>query len=190
VDNLRDYAPNAIVVRIEDGGHRPMKSHPMLVNRAIPDFLSGRMLRTPRRARNFRNWRHIADERCRARSAKSPRTCSNIPVSLKRVLETGFDNTARPGSQCWTALEANALCLTGNDQCRFKFTVINVRKPTLAGIFPFPGVDCLGARQTSCHPNGPRFRQNFRVAGMVNSLRGCSFCYVPLFSTTTAAAPL
>jgi len=39
LDNLHDYAPNAIVVRIEDGGHRPMQSHPMLVNRAIRDFL-------------------------------------------------------------------------------------------------------------------------------------------------------
>jgi len=29
LDNLHDYAPNAIVVRIEDGGHRPMQSHPM-----------------------------------------------------------------------------------------------------------------------------------------------------------------
>ena len=39
LDNLHDYAPDAIVVRIEDGGHRPMQSHPMLVNRAIRDFL-------------------------------------------------------------------------------------------------------------------------------------------------------
>jgi pimeloyl-ACP methyl ester carboxylesterase len=39
LDNLHDYAPNATVVRIEDGGHRPMQSHPMLVNRAIRDFL-------------------------------------------------------------------------------------------------------------------------------------------------------
>jgi pimeloyl-ACP methyl ester carboxylesterase len=39
LDNLHDYAPNAIVVRIEDGGHRPMQSHPMLVNRAIRDFV-------------------------------------------------------------------------------------------------------------------------------------------------------
>ena len=39
LDNLHDYAPNAIVVRIDDGGHRPMQSHPMLVNRAIRDFL-------------------------------------------------------------------------------------------------------------------------------------------------------
>ena len=39
LDNLHDYAPNAIVVRIEDAGHRPMQSHPMLVNRAIRDFL-------------------------------------------------------------------------------------------------------------------------------------------------------
>jgi pimeloyl-ACP methyl ester carboxylesterase len=39
LDNLHDYAPNAIVIRIEDAGHRPMNSHPMLVNRAIRDFL-------------------------------------------------------------------------------------------------------------------------------------------------------
>jgi len=39
LDGLHDYAPNATVVRIEDAGHRPMTSHPMLVNRAIRDFL-------------------------------------------------------------------------------------------------------------------------------------------------------
>jgi len=39
LDNIHDYAPNAIVVRIEDAGHVPMRSHPMLVNRAIRDFL-------------------------------------------------------------------------------------------------------------------------------------------------------
>ncbi len=39
LDNLHDYAPNATVVRIEDAGHLPMQSHPMLVNRAIRDFL-------------------------------------------------------------------------------------------------------------------------------------------------------
>ena len=39
LDKLGDYAPNATVVRIEDAGHRPMQSHPMLVNRAIRDFL-------------------------------------------------------------------------------------------------------------------------------------------------------
>jgi pimeloyl-ACP methyl ester carboxylesterase len=39
LDHLHDYAPNAIVIRIDDGGHRPMQSHPMLVNRAIRDFL-------------------------------------------------------------------------------------------------------------------------------------------------------
>jgi pimeloyl-ACP methyl ester carboxylesterase len=37
--NLDDYAPNAMVVRIEDAGHYPMQSHSMLVNRAIRDFL-------------------------------------------------------------------------------------------------------------------------------------------------------
>jgi pimeloyl-ACP methyl ester carboxylesterase len=39
LDNLQDFAPNATVVRIEDAGHRPMQSHPMLVNRAMRDFL-------------------------------------------------------------------------------------------------------------------------------------------------------
>ena len=39
LDNLHDHAPNATVVRIEDAGHRPMQSHPMLVNRASRDFL-------------------------------------------------------------------------------------------------------------------------------------------------------
>ena len=39
LDGLPDHAPNAIVVRIEDAGHRPMQSHPTLVNRAIRDFL-------------------------------------------------------------------------------------------------------------------------------------------------------
>jgi pimeloyl-ACP methyl ester carboxylesterase len=40
LNNLEQYAPNAIVVRIEDGGHRPMQSHAGLVNRAIRDFLA------------------------------------------------------------------------------------------------------------------------------------------------------
>jgi pimeloyl-ACP methyl ester carboxylesterase len=39
LNNLHDYAPNAIVVRIDDGGHHPMQSHPMLVNREIRNFL-------------------------------------------------------------------------------------------------------------------------------------------------------
>jgi epoxide hydrolase 4 len=39
LDSVRDYAPNAIVVRIDDGGHLPMQSHPMLVNREIRNFL-------------------------------------------------------------------------------------------------------------------------------------------------------
>jgi pimeloyl-ACP methyl ester carboxylesterase len=39
LDGLHDYASNAVVVRIEDGGHLPMQSHPVLVNRAIRDFL-------------------------------------------------------------------------------------------------------------------------------------------------------
>jgi pimeloyl-ACP methyl ester carboxylesterase len=40
LDNLQDYAPKATVVRIGDAGHRPMLSHPILVNRAIRDFLA------------------------------------------------------------------------------------------------------------------------------------------------------
>jgi pimeloyl-ACP methyl ester carboxylesterase len=44
LDKLQDYAPNATVVRIDDAGHLPMQSHPILVNRAIRDFLQ----RTPR----------------------------------------------------------------------------------------------------------------------------------------------
>jgi len=39
LDKLHDYAPNAIVVRIDDAGHLPMQSHPIFVNRAIRDFL-------------------------------------------------------------------------------------------------------------------------------------------------------
>jgi pimeloyl-ACP methyl ester carboxylesterase len=39
LDGLPDYAPNATVVRVADAGHRPMQSHPILVNRAIRDFL-------------------------------------------------------------------------------------------------------------------------------------------------------
>ena len=42
LDGLHEYAPNATVVRIEDAGHYPMQSHPMLVNRAIRDFLRHR----------------------------------------------------------------------------------------------------------------------------------------------------
>jgi epoxide hydrolase 4 len=39
LDKLHDFAPNATVVRIEDAGHLPMRSHRVLVNRAIRDFL-------------------------------------------------------------------------------------------------------------------------------------------------------
>lgn len=39
LDGMHDYVPNATVVRIDDAGHRPMQSHPTLVNRAIRDFL-------------------------------------------------------------------------------------------------------------------------------------------------------
>jgi len=39
LDGLDDYVPNSIIVRIEDGGHYPMRSHPALVNRAIREFI-------------------------------------------------------------------------------------------------------------------------------------------------------
>ncbi len=39
LDGLEGYAPNLTVVRIEDGGHYPMRSHPELVNQAIRDFV-------------------------------------------------------------------------------------------------------------------------------------------------------
>jgi epoxide hydrolase 4 len=39
LDGLDDYAPNAVIVRIADGGHYPMRSHPALVNRAIREFI-------------------------------------------------------------------------------------------------------------------------------------------------------
>jgi epoxide hydrolase 4 len=39
LDGLPDHAPNATVMRIDDAQHRPMQSHPILVNRAIRDFL-------------------------------------------------------------------------------------------------------------------------------------------------------
>jgi epoxide hydrolase 4 len=39
LENIDAYVPNATIVRIEDGGHRPMLSHPTLVNAAIRDFL-------------------------------------------------------------------------------------------------------------------------------------------------------
>jgi pimeloyl-ACP methyl ester carboxylesterase len=40
LDHLDDYAPNAVIVRIEDGGHYPMRSHQELVNRTIRDFVT------------------------------------------------------------------------------------------------------------------------------------------------------
>src|SRR4051794_3033139 len=40
LEHLDDYAPQAVIVRIEDAGHYPMRSHPDLVNRAIRDFLA------------------------------------------------------------------------------------------------------------------------------------------------------
>jgi pimeloyl-ACP methyl ester carboxylesterase len=39
LDHLDNYASDATVVRIEDAGHRPMQSHPVLVNRVMRDFL-------------------------------------------------------------------------------------------------------------------------------------------------------
>jgi pimeloyl-ACP methyl ester carboxylesterase len=39
LDGLEQYAPDLALVRIEAAGHRPMRSHPALVNRAIRDFL-------------------------------------------------------------------------------------------------------------------------------------------------------
>ena len=39
LDGLGRYAPDLTVVRIEDAGHYPMRTHPELVNRAIRDFL-------------------------------------------------------------------------------------------------------------------------------------------------------
>lgn len=39
LEGMHDHVPNATVVRIDDAGHRPMQSHPTLVNRAIRDFL-------------------------------------------------------------------------------------------------------------------------------------------------------
>ncbi len=42
LDGIEDYAPRAVVLRIGDAGHDPMRSHPALVNRAIRDFLEGR----------------------------------------------------------------------------------------------------------------------------------------------------
>ncbi len=39
LDGLDAYAPDLTVVRIEDGGHHPMRSHPELVNQAIRAFM-------------------------------------------------------------------------------------------------------------------------------------------------------
>jgi pimeloyl-ACP methyl ester carboxylesterase len=39
LDHLETYAPNAVIVRIADAGHYPMRSHPVLVNRAIREFI-------------------------------------------------------------------------------------------------------------------------------------------------------
>jgi pimeloyl-ACP methyl ester carboxylesterase len=39
LDGLDAYAPDLTVVRIEDGGHYPMRSHPELVNQAIRAFM-------------------------------------------------------------------------------------------------------------------------------------------------------
>jgi pimeloyl-ACP methyl ester carboxylesterase len=39
LDHLDDYAPHAVIVRIADAGHYPMRSHPDFVNRHIRDFV-------------------------------------------------------------------------------------------------------------------------------------------------------
>jgi epoxide hydrolase 4 len=39
LDGLPEHVPDLTVVRIGDAGHRPMRSHPELVNRALRDFL-------------------------------------------------------------------------------------------------------------------------------------------------------
>jgi len=39
LDGLEEYAPNAVITRIADGGHYPMRSHPALVNHAIRAFI-------------------------------------------------------------------------------------------------------------------------------------------------------
>jgi len=40
LEHLDNYAPDAVIVRIENAGHYPIRSHPDLVNRAIRDFLA------------------------------------------------------------------------------------------------------------------------------------------------------
>jgi pimeloyl-ACP methyl ester carboxylesterase len=39
LDGLDNYAPHAVIVRIADGGHYPMRSHPALVNRVMREFI-------------------------------------------------------------------------------------------------------------------------------------------------------
>ena len=39
LNGLEQYAPHVLVVRIDDAGHYPMRSHPTLVNRTIREFL-------------------------------------------------------------------------------------------------------------------------------------------------------
>lgn len=41
LDGLHEHATNLAVARIADAGHRPMQSHPEVVNRAIREFLRG-----------------------------------------------------------------------------------------------------------------------------------------------------
>jgi pimeloyl-ACP methyl ester carboxylesterase len=41
LDGLDEYAPNAVITRIGDGGHYPMRSHPALVDRTIRAFIEG-----------------------------------------------------------------------------------------------------------------------------------------------------
>jgi len=39
LDHLDDYVPHVVIVRIENAGHYPMRSHPDFVNRTIRDFV-------------------------------------------------------------------------------------------------------------------------------------------------------
>jgi pimeloyl-ACP methyl ester carboxylesterase len=39
LNGLEQYAPHVQVVRIDDAGHYPMRSHPTLVNQTIREFL-------------------------------------------------------------------------------------------------------------------------------------------------------
>jgi pimeloyl-ACP methyl ester carboxylesterase len=39
LNGLEQYAPHVRVVRVDDAGHYPMRSHPTLVNQTMRDFL-------------------------------------------------------------------------------------------------------------------------------------------------------